>query len=304
MTNFLYIFCLIIWGLNFIAVKIQGTPVSLELSLTYRLAATALLFLVLLLVMKPAGKPTRKDLPYIITFGLCNFALSYLCLYYATIMSSAAIVTLIFSLKVILTPVALRIFLKEKLHARLLTGGILGVFGVCLVIYPNLSSLQMTDLQGISLALLGTVITAIGDVSSARNARAKVNPVYANTFGFTAASLVMGALVLYQNGPILMPTAPTYLGALLYLTVVASFLAWLFYLKLIEDIGGAKAGYMVALFPAIGGIASVLIGESELTLFLVAGCAASCIGAGIALGIKLPFFSSKQKGIHDLGKNL
>lgn len=41
MTNFMYIFCLIVWGLNFIAVKIQGTPVSLELSLTYRLVITA-----------------------------------------------------------------------------------------------------------------------------------------------------------------------------------------------------------------------------------------------------------------------
>jgi drug/metabolite transporter (DMT)-like permease len=262
------------------------------------------LFFVLLLVIKPAGKPGRRDMPYVITFGLCNFALSYLCLYYATIMSSAAIVTLIFSLKVILTPVALRIFLKEKLHSRLLTGGILGVFGVCLVIYPSLSSFQITDLQGIVMALIGTVITAIGDASSARNARAKVNPVYANTLGFTAASLIMGALVLYQNEPIIMPTAPSYLGALLYLTVVASFLAWLFYLKLVEDIGGAKAGYMVALFPAVGGVASVLIGESELTLFLVAGCVASCVGAGIALGLKLPIFSSKQKGIHDLGKNL
>ena len=30
MTIFMYIFCLIVWGLNLIAVKIQGTPVSLE----------------------------------------------------------------------------------------------------------------------------------------------------------------------------------------------------------------------------------------------------------------------------------
>ncbi|HWI49148.1 MAG TPA: EamA family transporter, partial [Rummeliibacillus sp.] len=47
MTIFMYIFCLIVWGLNFIAVKIQGTPVSLELSLTYRLVMTAFLFLIL-----------------------------------------------------------------------------------------------------------------------------------------------------------------------------------------------------------------------------------------------------------------
>ena len=130
MTIFMYMFCLLIWGLNFIAVKIQGTPVSLELSLTYRLFLTAILFSILVCIMKPKGKPSKEDLPYLLVFGICNFALSYLCLYYATMFSSAAIITLIFSLKVIFTPVALRIFLKEHLHIRILMGGILGVLGV------------------------------------------------------------------------------------------------------------------------------------------------------------------------------
>lgn len=112
MTNFMYIFCLLVWGLNFIAVKIQGTPVSLELSLTYRLGLTAILFFILLCMLRPKGKPKKKDVPFIIVFGICNFALSYLCLYYATILSSAAMVTLIFSLKVILTPIALRVFFE------------------------------------------------------------------------------------------------------------------------------------------------------------------------------------------------
>ncbi|MGE7673303.1 DMT family transporter [Lysinibacillus sp. NPDC094403] len=290
MTNLMYLFCLIVWGLNFIAVKIQGTPVSLELSLTYRLVITAFLFIVLVLFLKPKGKPTRKDIPFIIVFGVCNFALSYLCLYYATILSSAAIVTLIFSLKVILTPLALRIFLKEQLHPRVLLGGLLGVFGVCVLIYPSLSNFSSTDvLKGIMIALLGTVLTAIGDVSSARNARVKIDPIYANAIGFTVGSILMTIIVLLQGQKIIIPTSITYISALLYLTLIASFLAWLFYLKLVERIGAAKSGYMVALFPVIGGIASVLIGESPLSIYLIIGCLSSCIGAAIALGFKIPF---------------
>ncbi|MDQ6597955.1 DMT family transporter [Bacillus salipaludis] len=287
MTNFMYIFCLMVWGLNFIAVKIQGTPVSLELSLTYRLVMTAFLFLVLVWFLKPKGRPRSKDFPFIIVFGVCNFALSYLCLYYATILSSAAIVTLIFSLKVILTPIALRVFLKEKLYSRVLIGGILGVFGVCVLIYPNLNNFQgLTDLKGIMIALLGTILTAVGDASSARNANRKINPIYANAIGFTIASILMGVIVLFQRNKIILPTTVTYLSALLYLTLIASFMAWLFYLKLVEKIGGAKSGYMVALFPVIGGVASVLIGESTPSIYLVVGCLSSCIGAAIALGVR------------------
>ena len=285
MTIFMYIFCLIVWGLNFIAVKIQGTPVSLELSLTYRLVMTAFLFLILVWSLRPRGRPTRKDIPFVIVFGVCNFALSYLCLYYATILSSAAIVTLIFSLKVILTPITLRIFLKEKLHSRVLIGGTLGVVGVCILIYPTLENFQgFHDIKGIMFAIIGTLLTAVGDASSARNANRKVDPIYANAIGFTVASILMGVIVLFKGQEIVIPTSVTYLSALLYLTLVASFAAWLFYLKLVEKIGGAQSGYMVALFPAIGGVASVLIGESDPSVYLIAGCFFCCIGAAIALG--------------------
>ncbi|MCU7756646.1 DMT family transporter (plasmid) [Bacillus cereus] len=294
MTIFMYIFCLIVWGLNFIAVKIQGTPVSLELSLTYRLVMTAFLFLMLVCFLRPNGMPTKKDIPFVIVFGICNFAISYLCLYYATILSSAAIVTLIFSLKVILTPIALRIFLKENLHSRVLFGGILGVLGVCILIYPKLNDFQgFNDIKGIMVAILGTLLTAIGDASSARNASHKVNPIYANVIGFTVASLLMGVIVLFQGQEFAFPTSFSYVSMLIYLTLFASFVAWLFYLKLVEKIGGARSGYMVALFPVIGGIASVLIGESDPSLYLFVGCFSSCIGAAIALGFRTQKQDSK-----------
>ncbi|MGN7895273.1 DMT family transporter [Bacillus sp. 22475] len=294
MTIFMYIFCLIVWGLNFIAVKIQGTPVSLELSLTYRLVMTAFLFLMLVCFLRPNGMPTKKDIPFVIVFGICNFAISYLCLYYATILSSAAIVTLIFSLKVFLTPIALRIFLKEKLHSRVLVGGILGVLGVCILIYPKLNDFQgFNDIKGIMVAILGTLLTAIGDASSARNASYKVNPIYANVIGFTVASLLMGVIVLFQGQEFAFPTSFSYVSMLIYLTLFASFVAWLFYLKLVEKIGGARSGYMVALFPVIGGIASVLIGESDPSLYLFVGCFSSCIGAAIALGFRTQKQDSK-----------
>ncbi|WP_088072314.1 DMT family transporter [Gottfriedia luciferensis] len=296
MTKFMYFFCLIVWGLNFIAVKIQGTPVSLELSLTYRLVITAFLFLLLVCLIRPKGRPTRKDIPFVMAFGICNFALSYLCLYYATILSSAAIVTLVFSLKVILTPIALRIFLKEKLHSRVLIGGILGVVGVCILIYPTLENFQgFHDLKGIILAFLGTLLTAVGDASSARNANRNVNPIYANAIGFTVGSILMAGIVLFQGKEFILPTSVSYLSALIYLTLVASFAAWLFYLKLVEKIGGAQSGYMVALFPAIGGVASVLIGESDPTVYLFAGCLFCCIGAAIALGLGMRNQNKNQK---------
>lgn len=292
MTIFMYIFCLIVWGLNFIAVKIQGTPVSLELSLTYRLVGAALMFIVLMCVVRPNGRPSRKDVFPLVTFGVCNLALSYLCLYYATIWISAALVTLLFSLKTVLTPIALRIFLDERLHPRILIGGIVGIVGVSILVYPLLTQGSSTsDLKGIGLALFGTILTAIGDAASARNARRGINAVYSNSVGFVVASILLLAVCTFQEQNFTLPTSVSYLGALAFLTVFASFGAWMFYLKLVERIGASVSSYMVALFPAIGGIASVAIGDSTPTLYLLFGCLFSCIGAAIALGFRLPYRS-------------
>jgi len=281
----MYLVCLLAWGLNFIAIKIQGHTVPLEQSLLYRLAVTAMVFLAVTVILKPGGKPGRRDWGFLAAFGVLNLSLSYLLLYYATAWISAALVTLVFSLKTIGTPLALRLFLKQPLHLTVLVGGLIGVCGVGLVLYPMLGhTTDDTALKGLGCAVLGMLLTSVGDACSARNARAGFHPLRANAVGFGVATVVLAALCIFQRQHWQFDTSAHYVGALLYLTLVASCLAWLFYLKLVARIGAAASSYMVALFPAVGGIGSVIIGESEPTFYLAAGCLVSCLGAAIALG--------------------
>lgn len=84
-------------------------------------------------------------------------------------------------------------FLKEPLHFRILIGGIIGVLAVCIVIYPSLHDIHgFQDIKGIMIAVLGTILTALGDASSARNAKKQVNPIYANVLGFAAGAFFYG----------------------------------------------------------------------------------------------------------------
>jgi uncharacterized membrane protein YdcZ (DUF606 family) len=71
---------------------------------------------------------------------------------------------------------------------------------MCILIYPTLNNFQgFNDIKGILVVILGTILTAVGDASSARNARQKVNPIYANAIGFTVGSILMGVIVLFQG---------------------------------------------------------------------------------------------------------
>ncbi|EMV3137314.1 DMT family transporter [Staphylococcus pseudintermedius] len=283
MNYLMYLFCMFIWGLNFIAVKIQGNSVSLEVALLYRSIIALLLFLALLSLIYKKIDLKNINFLTVVSFGLCNFTISYLLLYYGTFYSSAAIVTLIFSMKAIITPVFISVVFRTQVSKRIYFGGILGLLSVFIIIYPDLHKLQSSFYIGVLFALLGTVVTSIGDVLSAYNSQKKTNPVIANVIGMSGAVIFLIVYTYINGDSYSIPTEINFWFGLIYLAVFASFLAWLFYLKLISNIGASESGYMVAMFPAIGGAASVFMGESQLNMNLLIGIFLACIGAYLAL---------------------
>lgn len=272
-----------IWGLNFIAVKIQGDSLPLEVALLYRSLIAFSLFGVMFIFIFKKLKLNNTNWFTIIGFGLCNFTISYLLLYYGTFYSSAAIVTMIFSMKAILTPIFISMVFKRKISNRIYIGGGLGVVSVVVILYPDLNSLTNEFIIGVAFALLGTIITSIGDVLSLYNSESKVHPVLSNTIGMLSAVIFLLIYTSFKGYRYSFPLELNFGFGLLYLSILASFLAWFFYLKLINNIGAAESGYMVAMFPAIGGIASVIMGETHLSINLVVGIILACMGAYLAL---------------------
>ncbi|HCV8107852.1 TPA: DMT family transporter [Staphylococcus aureus] len=283
MNYLMYLFCMFIWGLNFIAVKIQGDSLPLEVALLYRSLIAFSLFGVMFIFIFKKLKLNNTNWFTIIGFGLCNFTISYLLLYYGTFYSSAAIVTLIFSMKSILTPIFISMVFKRKISNRIYIGGGLGVVSVVVILYPDLNSLTNEFIIGVAFALLGTIITSIGDVLSLYNSESKVHPVLSNTIGMLSAVIFLLIYTSFKGYRYSFPLELNFWFGLLYLSILASFLAWFFYLKLINNIGAAESGYMVAMFPAIGGIASVIMGETHLSINLVVGIILACMGAYLAL---------------------
>ncbi|MCL9695725.1 hypothetical protein AXE88_13595 [Staphylococcus aureus] len=283
MNYLMYLFCMFIWGLNFIAVKIQGDSLPLEVALLYRSLIAFSLFGVMFIFIFKKLKLNNTNWFTIIGFGLCNFTISYLLLYYGTFYSSAAIVTLIFSMKAILTPIFISMVFKRKISNRIYIGGGLGVLSVVVILYPDLNSLTNEFIIGVAFALLGTIITSIGDVLSLYNSESKVHPVLSNTIGMLSAVIFLLIYTSFNGYRYSFPLELNFWSGLLYLSILASFLAWFFYLKLINNIGAAESGYMVAMFPAIGGIASVIMGETHLSINLVVGIILACMGAYLAL---------------------
>lgn len=186
-------------------------------------------------------------------------------------------------MKAILTPIFISMVFKRKISNRIYIGGGLGVVSVVVILYPDLNSLTNEFIIGVAFALLGTIITSIGDVLSLYNSESKVHPVLSNTIGMLSAVIFLLIYTSFNGYRYSFPLELNFWFSLLYLSILASFLAWFFYLKLINNIGAAESGYMVAMFPAIGGIASVIMGETHLSINLVVGIILACMGAYLAL---------------------
>lgn len=283
LNYFMYIACMLIWGLNFIAVKIQGTDASLEVSLLYRSIIAFVLFYILLKIKRIKILKANINYLTVIGFGVCNFAVSYLLLYYGTIYSTAALVTLIFSLKAIITPIFLCIVFKTKLERKIFIGGSLGLLSVIVILYPDIHTISPNFILGIGLAFLGTIITSVGDTLSYYNNKKQIEPITANTIGMISAIIFITLITLINGKNIHFPNSLNYWIGLFYLAILASFVAWLFYLYLIKNVGAAESSYMVAMFPAIGGFASVIIGESTVSVNLIIGILLAMLGAYVAL---------------------
>lgn len=284
MKNMLmYMFCSLAWGLNFLVIKLQGDYVPLEVSLFYRLLFASIVFFVVALVVKNRIAFDKNHL-YLFMFGGFNFCFSYLLLYYATQYVSSMFVAIIFSFKTIFTPICLSIFLKQRLDENVIFGGVISIIGILILLYPRLCVVFDTNfLFGFFIALLGTLITSLGDVCSARNNKHSIHPITANAFGFFYATLILIAYIQLTNIGFTFDISLTYIISIAYLTLFASIFAWLFYLTLVKNIGAAKSSYMVALFPMIATVASILIGEVRLDFYIFIGSLICTIGALVAL---------------------
>lgn len=273
-----YAFCTLVWGSSYFAVRHQIGDVQLEISLIYRLGIAGLVFFGLLAIHRRWQALALSDHLTVAAFGLCNLAFSYLLLYWATAEMTSAYVVIIFSTKVIMTACTTSVLLRKPFEGQVAWGGLVGILGVVVLLAPSfMDHHQSISAKGVLFAVAGTFITSLGDVASARSSQKGINPIQANALGFlyATASLLLLALVFgWKPG---FSLTPTYLASLAYLAVFASVLAWIFYLDLVGAIGPARAGYMVALFPTVGAICSVLFEGLPLTLPLVVG---ACLAAG------------------------
>lgn len=277
MNVIMFIFCVVVWGSSYWFAKKQANFAPAEFSLMLRQIIAFIFFTVLYLLNFKRYKLNVSQYLDIGIFAICNFMFGYWFLYLSTNSLSSGLVIIIFSFKSVLTPMLLVIKNKENIKPSLIYGALIAITGIIFLVYDSLSFNQASYI-GVFYAFMGTLMTSIGDLFSAKNNKNNIQPIYANLIGLI---IVIPILLFINIGNIQyfdQLNNFNYLFSIIYLGVIASGIAWLFYLNLIKNIGAIYSSYMVTLFPVVGCIVSILFEHMEFTTNIAIGIFLEVLG--------------------------
>lgn len=279
-TSVLYALCVLIWGSTWFAIEYQLEGVAHEYSSFYRFALAAILLWVYCLVKKLPLKFSLIQHLWLVLLGTCMFSLNYILLYKAQVFLSSAMASVIFSSVLIVNIINSRIFFKTPITARVAIGSALGLVGMVLIFWDELShfSLENTTVFGLTLAIMGVLSASVGNLVSVQTQKYDLPIIQMNAFGMAYGALVSLLVGLAQGKALTYNLSLSYNISLVYLALFGSVFAFGCYLTLLRRIGVHKASYAVVLFPAVALIISTLFEDFEWTwsvalgiLFIAAG---------------------------------
>ena len=259
----LYITTILIWGSSWLAIKLQLGYVDPMVSVAYRfLLASGISWI----YCRYSGRLMRfglRDHLFMFLQGTCLFSLNYLLFYISELTLTSGLAAVIFSTLVVMNMLNGIILLKNRFELRMGVGACLGLAGIVLVFWPEITNFEMGDenLTAAVIAVLATFLASLGNIASARNQHNGIPVIEANTYGMTYGALLMLALSFASGKEFTIEMTATYIGSLLFLSVFASIFAFLSYLTLVGRVGVGRAAYATLLFPLVAlGISTVFEG--------------------------------------------
>ena len=249
----LYVVTVLIWGSSWLAIKYQLGSVDPMVSVAYRfLLASALSWL----YCRFSGRLMRyslRDHGFMFLQGASLFALNYWLFYLSELTLTSGLAAVIFSTIVVMNMMNGVLFLKNRLELRVVLGAGIGLFGIIVVFWPEVTDFESgsENLFALSLAVLATLLASLGNIASARNQRKGIPVVQANTFGMTYGALLMLVLSWATGREFTFEVTLPYVSSLVFLSVFASIIAFWTYLTLLGRVGVERAAYATLFFPLV-----------------------------------------------------
>jgi len=272
-----------LWGINGSLAKAALSSGLTSLRLTeVRSTGAALILVAALAATRPRSlRITRKELPFLLLFGVIGLAFVQLFYFVAIHRLDIGIALLIQYLAPVLIALYARLFLKEPVRRRVWAALILSLGGLSLVV--DLWSGVALDGLGVLAALTSAVTFALY-ILLAENAVARRDPVSLLALGFTFAAIFWAVVQPWWSFPTeylddrihmdgaLFSTTLSVSALLAGVILIGTIVPFLLLVGALRHVSATRAG-VTAMFEPVAGalVAWAWLGESLTTTQLVGG---------------------------------
>lgn len=249
----LYLLTVLIWGTTWIALKLQLGVVAIPVSIVYRFALAGVILFVILLFTRRLQPMGRRGHAICLAQGVCLFCVNFMCFLTASQWVASGLIAVVFSTATLWNALNARLFFGQKIASNVIGGGALGLLGLGLLFWPELSHHQASreTFYGLGLALLGTLCFSAGNMLSSLQQKAGLKPMTTNAWGMVYGASLLAVYCLARGIPFAMQWDARYVGSLLYLVIPGSVIGFTAYLTLVGRMGPERAAYCTVLFPLV-----------------------------------------------------
>jgi len=284
----LFISTLLCWSPTWYLIKFQFGVVDPLISIFYRfLIASATVFIFLILLKKKLSFNLNQHLWFLL-LGVTLFSLNYIFFYLANTFLISGIVTIAFSTILIMNILGERIYFKIKSSKQTLLAAGFGIIGILIIFEKELLNFKVEDKThiGIILSFIATFWASTGNLIHQKNFKDKIPFVQSIAYGMLYGSIFTLIVAKFREAELLFDYSFSYISSLLYLAIIGSVVAFYLYLKLLENIGSARAGYIGVIMPIIALIISTIFEGLQWTNNLIVGLTVLIFGCVLILNQK------------------
>jgi len=284
-NSLLYLITVLIWGSTWLAIRFQLGIVAPELSVAYRFfLAAALLFIYSAWKGLPLRFTARQH-RFMAMQGLFLFSVNYILVYIAEGFVTSGLVAVVFSSVIILNVFFGALFLGSPVRGQVVLGALVGMFGLALIFWPELSGFDLGSGRafGLTLAVISSVSASLGNIVSARNQRNELPVIQTNAYGMAYGATFTLVIAFSRGAVFSFDSSFAYIASLLYLALFGSVIAFGSYLTLLGRIGADRAAYITIIFPVIALLLSALFEDFSMNSQQLIGVALILLGNVIVL---------------------
>ena len=290
MNNFiLFVITLFCWSPTWYVIKFQLGYVDPLVSVFYRFFIASIIIFIYLIIKKKSLKFSFNYHVWFLFFGIFLYSLNYVFFYLSNTYLISAFPAVVFSTVVIMNILGEAFYFKKKPSLKTLIGATIGMIGIMIIFNDEIFNFNLNNGAhiGLFLALLGTFCASTGNMIHQRNLNNKFPLIETIAYAMLYGSLITLLITQIKGSELLFEYSFSYIASLVYLSIIGSIFAFIFYLRLLEKVGAGRAGYVGVVMPVLALLISTIFENLEWQINLIIGLPILIIGAVLVINQKI-----------------